>query len=491
MSPPRDPSRSRVACSAPVARPRDGAPPPIAPLPPRTACGSSASNAPGARASPPGAANPHPVVSPTGAAIGLMPARHRRPSHDPGRRRWLAGGLSAGLLGATPGLQAADTRGADPAGRLVVVFLRGAYDGLSALVPWSDPAYASLRPTIAIPPPDGTPDAALELDARFGLHPALAPVLPLWREGSLAFVPTAGSPDPTRSHFEAQHHWETGLPGHSTEAPGWLNRLIADPARAPDRVRLIGVGEANPRILAGTARARLVQRGEGATRPGVIANERVREALADLYSADDPLGRAFREGMASRLATARELASEARAADNGAAPSATGLALDARHLATLMRNDPALRVGFLSAGGWDTHANQGAARGLLANNFAALGRALVQLRADFNRPDDLIVVLSEFGRTAAENGSRGTDHGRGNALWLIGQRVAGGRVHGRWEGMAAGQLNEGRDLPVLHDFRSVLAQVLVHGLGLPESRLSDVFPGARWDASLDGLVRRA
>lgn len=410
---------------------------------------------------------------------------------DPGRRRWLARTLAAGLLAPMPRPRAAGSPAPEPAGRLVVVFLRGACDGLSALVPWSDHDYAALRPTIAIPPPDGTADTALALDARFALHPALAPLLPLWREGSLAVIPAAGSPDPSRSHFEAQHHWETGLPGHSTEAPGWLNRLMVGTAQARDRARLIGVGEANPRILAGEARARLVQRGEGAIRPGVLANERMREALADLYAGDDRLGRAFREGMASRLATARELTAERMAADNGAAPSATGLALDARHLATLMRNDPALRIGFLSAGGWDTHANQGAARGLLANNFAALALALAQLRADFDRPDDLIVVLSEFGRTAAENGSRGTDHGRGNAIWLIGRRVAGGQVHGHWEGLAPGRLNEGRDLPVLHDFRAVLAQVLARGLGLPDSRLADIFPGARWDTTLDGLVRRA
>jgi uncharacterized protein (DUF1501 family) len=416
-------------------------------------------------------------------------------SHGPrppasARRHWLRGALAASLLAPLTGVRAASLPEAST-GRLVVVFLRGACDGLSALVPWSDREYPALRPTIAIPPPDGTADTALALDARFALHPALAPLLPLWREGRLAAIPAAGSPHPTRSHFEAQHHWETGLPGHSTEAPGWLNRLVAADAPASTRVRLIGVGEANPGILAGSARARLVQRGEGAARPGVLADERVREALADLYGGDDRLGRAFREGMASRLDTARELARERMVADNGAAPTATGLALDARHLATLMRSDPSLRVGFLSAGGWDTHANQGAARGLLANNFAGLARALGQLRSDFDRPDDFIVVLSEFGRTAAENGSRGTDHGRGNAMWLIGARVAGGRAHGRWEGLAPDRLNEGRDLPVLHDFRAVLAQVLARGLDLPETRLADVFPGARWEDTLDGLVRRA
>jgi uncharacterized protein (DUF1501 family) len=156
-----------------------------------------------------------------------------------------------------------------------------------------------------------------------------------------------------------------------------------------------------------------------------------------------------------------------------------------------MRADPALRIGFLSAGGWDTHANQGAATGLLASRFANLARGLVQLHGDFDRPGDLVLVLSEFGRTSAENGARGTDHGRGNALWLIGRQVAGGQVHGRWEGLARGNLNEGRDLPVLHDFRAVIAQPLARIFGLPERRIADLFPGATWDRSLDGLVRRA
>lgn len=374
-------------------------------------------------------------------------------------------------------------------GRLVVVFLRGAYDGLSALVPWSDPDYAKLRPNIAVAAPDGTASTSIELDTRFALHPALAPLLPMWRDGALAVVPAAGSPNRSRSHFEAQHHWETGLPDQSTGAPGWLNRLAAMGATVPGPASLIGVGEANPHILSGSVRARLIPRGQAAGRAGVIGNEEARDALLELYSGEDRLSRAFREGVESRLMTSKELAVEMNAADNGAGNPA-GLARDARQLAALMRVDPALRIGFLSAGGWDTHVNQGAATGLLATRFANLARGLVQLHADFDRPGDVVLVLSEFGRTSAENGARGTDHGRGNALWLIGRQVAGGQVHGRWEGLARGNLNEGRDLPVLHDFRAVIAQPLARILGVPERRIADLFPGSTWDRSLDGLVRR-
>ena len=178
------------------------------------------------------------------------------------------------------------------------------------------------------------------------------------------------------------------------------------------------------------------------------------------------------------------------AASNGAADP-VGLQLDAQHLGTLMRSDRSLRIGFLSAGGWDTHANQGNATGQLANNLGNLGRGILQLRQDFAEPGDTVVVLSEFGRTAHENGTRGTDHGFGNAMWLLGNRVNGGQWHGQWTGLASGNLNESRDLPAHHDYRAVLAQVLRSSLGLGDSALQSLLPGAQWDSRLDGLMRRA
>ncbi|HMN58259.1 MAG TPA: DUF1501 domain-containing protein, partial [Ottowia sp.] len=355
-------------------------------------------------------------------------------------------------------------------------------------VPWSDPDYARLRPGIALPAPDGTAQTALRLDDRFALHPALGALLPLWQQGVLAVVPAAGSPDGTRSHFDAQYQWETARPGQTGDAPGWLATLAAL-GGAPDGTRAIGVGEANPRILAGRGAVRLVARGKAAERAGALDDARTRDALLALYDGPDALSQAFRQGAQSRLQTAQDLSREMQAASNGAAPPAQ-LAQDARHLGTLMRQEPALRLGFLSAGGWDTHAGQGAATGPLATNLGRLADALLQLRRDFDRPDDVIVVASEFGRTAAENGTRGTDHGHGNAMWLIGQRIAGGRWHGRWTGLAQANLHEARDLPVHHDFRAVLAQVLRPALALSDSELQAVLPGARWDPALDGLLRR-
>ncbi len=373
-------------------------------------------------------------------------------------------------------------------GRLVVVFLRGAIDGLSLFVPWSDPDYARLRSSIALPVPDGSDQAALRLDQHFALHPALADLLPLWRQGRLAVIPAAGSPDPTRSHFDAQYHWETARLGRSSDTPGWLNRLAAFGGTA-DRVHALGVGESNPRILAGAERVKLVARGRAAQQTGALQNAAAREALLALYDGADELSRAFRQGAESRLQTAQDLGREMQAADNGAAPPAL-LVQDARNLGTLMRQERALRIGFLSAGGWDTHANQGAVTGQLAGSLRNLGAALAQLARDFDRPGDVIVMASEFGRTAFENGTRGTDHGHGNAMWLIGPRVAGGRWHGQWSGLAPANLHERRDVPVHHDFRAVLAQVLRPAFDLTDRQLDDLLPGASWDAQLDGLLQR-
>jgi uncharacterized protein (DUF1501 family) len=375
-------------------------------------------------------------------------------------------------------------------GRLIVLFLRGACDGLSATVPFADPEYQRNRPNIAIPAPDGGTESSLELDQTFALHPALAPMLPLWRIGVLSFIPAAGSPDRTRSHFEAQTQWEIGMPGKSSAPRGWLNALAGIGAGAGRTQVAIGVGEANPTILSGPAAVRLIPKGKSATREGVLANDRARQALLALYSGEDAVSKAFRQGADSRMMSAQELSNEAMAADNGA-PTPAGLLLDARHIGILMRNERRLRLGFLSAGGWDTHANQGAATGTLAKNLANLGLALVQLRRDFSEPGDVIVVASEFGRTCAENGTRGTDHGHGNTLWLIGEHVNGGRWHGLWSGLAKSNLNEGRDLPVHHDFRSVFAQVLRAGFGLDERQLQDVFPGAAFDSRLNDLMRTA
>ncbi len=382
--------------------------------------------------------------------------------------------------------QAAPTRnGIARTGRLVVVLLRGAYDGLSAFVPYTDADYYAMRPNISIAAPDGTAQTALRLDATFALHPALAPLLPLWQQGVLGIVPAAGLPAPNRSHFDAQYQMEIAQTNKTSMAPGWLNRLAGLHKSSAPMVLAMGVGEANPAILAGDAPVKLIPRGQAAERTGVLASTSTRQALLDLYAGNDAVSVAFRNGADSRMQSAQMLA-----ASNGATDP-VGLQLDAQHLGTLMRNDRNLQIGFLSAGGWDTHANQGNVSGQLANNLANLAHGITQLRQDFNESGDVILVMSEFGRTSAENGTRGTDHGFGNALWLIGNQVNGGQWHGQWTGLGRGNLNENRDLPAHHDYRAVLAQVLRRSMALPDTALATLLPGANWDARLDGLMRKA
>jgi uncharacterized protein (DUF1501 family) len=451
--------------------------------------------------------------------------------HALSRRQWLAGGgallLSAGMPQVWAQPAPAGARRAE--GRLVVVLLRGAYDGLSAFVPYSDASYYSYRPNIAIAAPDGTNKTAIKLDNTFALHPALSPLLPLWQQGVLSFLPAAGLPAPNRSHFAAQYEMEIAQSGKSSASAGWLNKVAGvedGHASGSSSAVAIGVGEANPAILAGTAAVKLIPRGQAAEKTGVLANDKTRQALMDLYAGNDKVSEAFRQGADSRMQSAQELTTEKTAVDarramaaqelamqdrrldrdgtpatpqaqnaqmlaasNGASDP-VGLQLDAQHLGTLMRSDRNLRIGFLSAGGWDTHANQGNATGQLANNLGNLGRGIAQLRQDFSQPGDVIVVISEFGRTAVENGTRGTDHGFGNALWLVGNRVNGGRWHGQWTGLARGDLNEARDLPAHHDYRAVLAQVLRSSFAMPDSALANVLPGARWDTRLDSMLRK-
>ena len=435
------------------------------------------------------------------------------------RQLLLASGLA--LAGSTSRVWAqAAPQGNKGTGRLVVVLLRGAYDGLSAFVPYADADYYASRPNIGIAAPDGTNKTALKLDSTFALHPALEPVLPLWQQGVLSFIPSAGLPAPNRSHFAAQYEMEIAQSGKSSAASGWLNKVASTGASAT--ASAIGVGEANPAILAGNAAVKLIPRGQAAERTGVLANDKTRQALMDLYSGNDKVAQAFRQGAGSRMQSAQELSTEKmemdgkrmgakmmdRALDKDGTPATAqaqnaqmlaasngasdpiGLQLDAQHLGTLMRNDRNLRVGFLSAGGWDTHANQGNVTGQLANNLGNLGRAIAQLRQDFAESSDVVVVISEFGRTAVENGTRGTDHGYGNAMWLVGNRVNGGRWHGQWTGLARGSLNEARDLPAHHDYRAVLAQVLRSTFAMQDSTLATVLPNTKWDARLDGLMRR-
>jgi uncharacterized protein (DUF1501 family) len=406
--------------------------------------------------------------------------------------------LGSGLL--PLGRQAWAATGPDTGqGRLVVVLLRGAVDGLNVVVPYGDPGYAAARPTIALAPP-GAAGGVLDLDGHFGLHPALAPLLPLWQQGQLAFVHAAGSPDGTRSHFDAQDYMESATPGRKSTPDGWLNRLLgalpAEGAAPGAPTRAVSVGPVLPRIYAGRNAVANIASGSAAMKPTLLDRRPVGDAFAQLYAGDDKLARAYQASQQAhsevmQAMQGEDLQREMQAADNGA-PLPNGFPDDAARLAQLMRRDRRVQLAFMALGGWDTHANQGAATGQLANRLQPLGRGLAALAQGLGPAwdDTVVVVMSEFGRTVRQNGNGGTDHGHGNVMWLLGGRVAGGQVRGRWPGLGAQALYEGRDLAVSTDFRQVLAEVCTRHVGLDPGRLAEVFPGYEWQAAQAlGVVR--
>lgn len=367
---------------------------------------------------------------------------------------------------------------ANPTGKkLVVVMLRGAVDGLNVVAPVGDENYLRLRPTIGLAAP-GMEGGALALDGYFGLHPALASLQPLWRANRLAFVHASGSPDATRSHFDAQDYMESATPGRKSTSDGWMNRLVAALPGPQSPSRLLGIGPVLPRILSGHAAAVNLPNVASAARADLLDRPAVKAAFDELYAGHPRFGRAYADGRAAHREVMDALEShEMQAADRGA-PLPNGFPDDAAHLAGLMRNDPNIQLAFVALGGWDTHANQGAAGGQLANRLAPLGQGLAVLAERLGPlfDDTIVVVMSEFGRTARENGNGGTDHGHGNVMWVMGGKVRGGKVYGDWEGVGDAKLNEGRDLPVTTDFRSVLAQISEEHLMLGDKRLEQVFP---------------
>ena len=361
--------------------------------------------------------------------------------------------------------------------KLVVVMLRGAVDGLNVVAPVGDPNYRVLRPTIGLEAA-GVEGGVLDLDGYFGLHPALAPLMPYWEKKQLAFVHASGSPDDTRSHFDAQDYMESATPGRKGTPDGWLNRLVASLPGASTPSRLLSVGPILPRAVSGPAAAMNLPNGAAATRADLLDRPNMASAFDALYAGHERFGRAYQDGRnAHREVMEASLKNEMNAADGGA-PLPNGFPDDAARLATLMRNDARFQLAFVALGGWDTHANQGAASGQLANRLAPLGQGLAVLAQRLGPmfEDTTIVVMSEFGRTARQNGNGGTDHGHGNAMWVLGGPVAGGKVHADWKGVGDAALNEGRDLPVTTDFRLVLAQVAERHLRLSDKQLSTVFP---------------
>ena len=368
--------------------------------------------------------------------------------------------------------------------KLVTIFLRGAVDGLNVIVPHQDADYYEARPTVAIPYP-GEPEGVLDLDGYFGLHPALADLMPLWKNKSLAFIHACGSPLETRSHFDAQDYMESGTPGQKNTPDGWMNRLLAHlPQESP--IQALNVGNTTPRILMGSMPVATLAPGERSTRPLPVDNRMLGNAFKSLYSQEDALSQAYQEGLQARKIILTQLNQEMMSASRGA-PLADQFVDDAAEVAQLIAGDTKTQLAFMAIGGWDTHINQ---KESLNRSLKLLGKGLATLVKSLGSAyqDTVIMVMSEFGRTVKENGNSGTDHGHGNVFWLLGGDIQGGKIHGEWTGLTESALYQGRDLPVTTDFREAIATVLTQHLQLPSPNLTQIFPDYQTTASLNLLA---
>jgi uncharacterized protein (DUF1501 family) len=367
---------------------------------------------------------------------------------------------------------------------LIAVFQRGAVDGLSMIVPHGDPDYYASRASIAIArPAPGRAETTVDLDGFFGLHPALAPLKPIWDDRRLAIVHACGSPDTTRSHFDAQDYMESGTPGIKSTADGWLARgLAAMPAREPaSPFRAVSLGPALPRMLRGDVGAVAMNsvadfdiKQGGTIMPGGPGARQGFESLYEQGVRDLLYGTGRETFEAVKMLKAA--APQRLAPANGAVYPRGRFGESLRQIAQLIRADVGLEVAFADVSGWDTHAGQGNERGQLALRLKEFAAGLAALDRDLGpRMSDVVVLtMSEFGRTVRENGNRGTDHGHATAMLALGGSVKGGRVYGRWPGLRREQLFEGRDLAVTTDFRSLFTEVAVRHLAAPPEPL---FPG--------------
>jgi uncharacterized protein (DUF1501 family) len=368
--------------------------------------------------------------------------------------------------------------------RLVVIFLRGAVDGLNIVIPHQAEEYYEARPTIAVPYPQ-QPNGTLDLDGFFGLHPQLQELMPFWNRQQLAFVHASGSPVLERSHFQAQDYLETGTPGIKNTTDGWMNRLLAQlPQDKPTQA--LNVGVTTPYILQGKMAIASLKPGINSTARIPTDNQAVGKAFSKLYSGTDPLSQAYQTGAKARDIVLSELSQEMKRASRGA-KQVDAFVDDAGEVAKLMVGNAKTQLAFMEIGGWDSHVNQNS---LLERSLPSLGKGLATLAQGLEPilADTVIVVMSEFGRTVRENGNKGTDHGYGNAMWLLGGAVGGGKVYGEWRGLDQAALHENRDLPVTTDFREIFSVILEQHLAVPGDRLKLIFPNYQRTNNIDFLL---
>lgn len=390
---------------------------------------------------------------------------------------WLGGARPRSALGAV-----SVGTGAHDGQVLVSIFLRGGADGLSLVVPHGEEDYYRSRPTLALARPGATGgDRVLDLDGFFGLHPSLAPLLPLYQDGQMAIVHACGSGDQTRSHFEAMATVERGAFRDTGPASGWLARhLQSAPWHNPSPLRAVALGAMVPDTLRGATSATALQTVSDLKLhiPWAGRDAAMGGALADLYGGRDGLQEAGREAL-SVLKTLQGLSPEGQTPAPGVAYPKDEFGVGLHQVATLMKSGVGLEAACLDHGGYDTHVAQGAGQGYLAERLKSLAGGLAAFARDLGSERwarTTIVVLSEFGRRVEENSGAGTDHGRAGVMFVLGGRgVAGGRVHGLWPSLASENLEGPGDLRVTTDYRDVLAEVLTRRLGNPH--IASVFPG--------------
>ena len=398
----------------------------------------------------------------TGAAVGAV--------------GWLAGTKALAQLAVTPKTV--------PGKRdvLVSLFLRGGMDGLNAVVPYGEDSYYSLRPSLSLARPKDASakqgDRVLDLDGFFGLNPALAPLLPFYREGKLAFIHAIGSGDPSHSHFEAMDAMERGLDRAGKAASGWLSRhLLATPAKKETPLRAVALGNTLPTSLSGATDALAMESlDEFKLNLDPTQEPDFQSGLKELYGeGKDTLTTAGRETL-DVLETLNRLNPSAYKAINGAVYPKSDLGQALRQVAFLIRADVGLEVAVLDRGGWDTHFVQGSTSGLLTNQFDDVGKCLAAFAQDLGADLDSVtlVMQTEFGRRAYENSSGGTDHGHGSVMTVLGGGTKGGKVYGKWPGLKEHQLDGPGDLAVTTDYRTVLGEILSRRMGNED--LASVFP---------------
>lgn len=364
---------------------------------------------------------------------------------------------------------------------LVTIFQRGAVDGLNMIVPFGEDEYYKLRRNIAIQAP-GKTEGAVNLDGFFGLHPEMKSLETLWQSKKLAVIHSAGSPDNTRSHFDAQDYMESGTPGYKGTRDGWLNRVLQTTAGKDDSpFRAVSLTQQLPRSLYGRAPSVAMTNLADFTIKAGMYSQNLKGGFEGIWqqSATDSLSETGKETF--EAVNFLKQANPARyKPENGAVYPNSQLGRSLMQIAQLIKAGVGLEVAFAEAGGWDTHTNQSAgqfaARGQLANLLRDFAAAIAAFGTDLGkRMDDVVLItMSEFGRTARENGTRGTDHGHGNAMLVLGNSVKGGKIYGEWKGLRSDQLNEGRDLAVTTDFRDVFAEAAYKHMGSKD--LAKLFP---------------